>query len=106
MRAVDSLPLPVEARMPMRVLDHVLADKLALANAVTRFLRPHGCRLLALDLEGKRPRLTLERFGGPLLISRITNLVYLREEPGVTQCKAFFMGCEIEWRCHEEPTHG
>lgn len=105
MRAVDSLPIPAEARAPLRVLNQDLADKLALANDVVRFLRPHGCRLLAVSLEGKRPRLTLERFGGPLLVSHITNLVYLREEPGTTRCRAFFMGCEIEWLCPNGEAH-
>lgn len=99
MGAAVSLSIPVAARTPLRVLNQDLADRLALANAVVRFLRPHGCRLLAIDLNGKRPRLTLERFGGPLLVSHITNLVYLREEPGTTRCRAFFMGCEIEWLC-------
>lgn len=105
MRAVENLPIPAAAMQPLRVLTKAVADKLALANEVKRFLSRHDCKVLDVALGGKRPLLTVERVGGPLLSQVCTGVIQLRPAPGVRYCRAYMLGCEIEWLCPSEEVH-
>lgn len=105
MRAVDSLSVPADLPKPLRVLNHCLSKKLELANEVTRFLKHHNCQLLGVNLDGVRPLLRVERPGGPLLAEVARGVMLLRPAPGVSYCRAYLLGCEVEWLCPSEVVH-
>jgi hypothetical protein len=105
MRAVDSLPVPADQPKPLRVLNQCLSQKLELANEVTRFLKHYNCHLLAVNLDGRRPLLRVERLGGPLLAEVARGVMLLRPAPGVSYCRAYLLGCEVEWLCPSEVLH-
>lgn len=105
MRAVENLPIPTAAMRPLRVLTGAMVDKLALANEVKRFLSHYGCKVLDVALGGKRPLLVVERVGGPLLSEVCTGVIQLRPASGVKYCRAYMLGCEIEWLCPSEEVH-
>lgn len=105
MRASENFPMPAGASTPLRVLTSDLAKKLALVNELTRFLRSHDCRVVDVAMDGKRPLLTVERVGGPLISEVCTGVILLRPAPGVKYCRAYLLGCEIEWLCPSEVAH-
>ncbi|MCY1409853.1 hypothetical protein D3C76_961500 [compost metagenome] len=87
------------AQRPLACLTEALRVRLALVNQVTRVLREHGSRVVWTDLGIERPRLVVERAGGPLFLERVGRFrLALREEPTVMECHAHLLGCEVFWR--------
>ncbi|MCY1291387.1 hypothetical protein D9M71_406570 [compost metagenome] len=91
--------LMVTESRPLLHLTPALRMRLALVNQITRVLREHGARVVWSHLAGERPRLIVERAGGPLFLERVGRFrLALREEPTVMECHAHLLGCEVFWR--------
>lgn len=90
---------------PLKVLNQALAKKLALGNQVARFLRQNDCRLLDMILDGPQPLLRVTQPNRLLLTGFMRGLMLVRLKPGVTHCRAYLLGCEIEWTSFEEVVH-
>lgn len=84
---------------PLMTLTPALRLRLALVNQVTRVLREHGAKVVWWDARGERPRLVIERAGGPLFLHHEEHFrLVLREEPSVLECRGHLLGCEVFWR--------
>lgn len=102
MGASATLPVSAAEARPLRVLTPALNNKLQLANEVTRLLKKHDCQVVEVSLDHQRPLLRVTRAGGPLLGQVASGVIQIRPMPGVTFCRAYLLGCEIEWFCPSE----
>ncbi|AQZ95534.1 hypothetical protein ACFSB1_00890 [Halopseudomonas phragmitis] len=97
----------IEFQAPQReskVFTRRVKASLALANAVTRELRKHGCTVLLAAVDGERPFLVVEA-DAPLHVVPWGRFgLFLQQTPGnFVACQSYLLGCQIHWKIRPVP---